>query len=57
MPDDEEGIAALQCLTQPMDLLTMLYKVCGCVAVISVCLVMSSSVALCVLYADSVCVG
>jgi hypothetical protein len=27
MLDDDEGMQALQCLTCPMDLLTMLYKV------------------------------
>lgn len=27
MLDDEEGMQVLQCVTSPMDLLTMLYKV------------------------------
>jgi hypothetical protein len=27
MLDDEEGMQAMQCLSHPMDLLTMLYKV------------------------------
>lgn len=29
MLDDEEGMQVLQCVTSPMDLLTMLYKVSG----------------------------
>lgn len=33
MLDDEEGMQVLQCVTSPMDLLTMLYKVSGSIFV------------------------